>query len=109
MYAVIRRYRSADLDETLHRADHLYADCVERQVGFCDYRIVRTAPDEAVSLLLFETRDEADRNQTFTEEFTGVGLAGLDVAVLDEWRGPVEVGRASEQALRRLPAAGSPG
>ena len=102
MYAAIRRYRAADIDETLRRADEIYAAAVASQVGFCGYQIVRTGPHEVMSQLLFETRDEVDRNRSFTKEFTDVGFAGLDVELLDEWRGEVVVSCATEQLLSRL-------
>ena len=102
MYAAIRRYRAPDADEALRRADSFYAGAVARQVGFCDYQIVRTGPEEAITFLLFETQDECDRNRAFTSEFQEVGLAGLDVRLLDEWRGEVAVSCASEHVLGRM-------
>ena len=102
MYAAIRRYRADDVDETLRRADEVYAAAVARQVGFCGYQIVRTGPHEVMSQLLFETRDEVDRNRSFTTQFTDIGFAGLDVELLDEWRGEVVVSCATEQLLSRL-------
>ena len=102
MYAAIRRYRADDVDETLRRADEVYAAAVARQVGFCGYQIVRTGPHEVMSQLLFETRAEADRNRSFTTQFTDIGFAGLDVELLDEWRGEVAVSCASEHVLGRM-------
>lgn len=102
MYAAIRRYRALDADEAVRRADAFYTEAVARQVGFCDYQIVRTGPHEAITVLLFETQDECDRNRAFTSEFQAVGLAGLEVEMLDEWRGEVEVSAASEHVLGRV-------
>ncbi|HVP03392.1 MAG TPA: hypothetical protein VMT10_12550 [Solirubrobacteraceae bacterium] len=103
MFAVIRRYRTdGDTDATIDRTDHVYASAVEKQVGFVDYQIVRTSDGEIMTVILFDTEEEADRNRYFTEEFVRVGLAGLDVELLDEWRGIVEVSTASELALQRI-------
>jgi len=92
MYAAIRRFSTVgDMDEALRRADAEYNRAVEQQLGFVEHRVVRTGPDEAISVLVFETRDEADRNRFFTEQFIAVGFAGLEVQLLDEWRGDVPV------------------
>lgn len=101
MYAAIRRYRAHDADEAVRRADTFYAGAVAGQVGFCDYQIVRTGPQEAITFLLFETREECDRNRAFTSQFQEVGLAGLDVELLDEWRGEVALSCATEHVLGR--------
>lgn len=91
MYAAIRRFRTdGDMDEALRRADAEYTRAVERQVGFVEHRIVRTGRDEVISVLLFDTKDEVDRNRSFSEQFIDVGFAGLDVALVDEWRGEVQ-------------------
>ena len=90
MYAAIRRFSTdGDMDEALRRADAEYTKAVECQLGFIEHRVVRTGPNEVISILLFETRDEADRNRFFTEQFIDVGFAGLSVQLLDEWRGEV--------------------
>ena len=90
MYAAIRRFSTdGDMDEALRRADAEYTKAVEAQLGFIEHRVVRTAPNEVISILLFETRDEADRNRFFTEQFMDIGFAGLSVQLLDEWRGEV--------------------
>ena len=91
MYAAIRRFRTdGDMDEALSRADAEYTRAVERQVGFVEHRIVRTGRDEVISVLLFDTKDEVDRNRSFSEQFIDVGFAGLDVELVDEWRGEVQ-------------------
>ena len=91
MYAAIRRFRTdADMDEALRRADAEYTRAVECQLGFVEHRVVRTAPDEAMSVLLFDTKAEVDRNRSFSEQFIDVGFAGLDVELVDEWRGEVQ-------------------
>jgi len=91
MYAAIRRFRTdGDMDEALRRADAEYTRAVECQLGFVEHRVVRTAPDEAMSVLLFDTKAEVDRNRSFSEQFIDVGFAGLDVELVDEWRGEVQ-------------------
>lgn len=91
MYAAIRRFRTdGDMDEALSRADDVYTKAVECQLGFVEHRVVRIAPDEVMSVLLFDTKAEVDRNRSFSEQFIDVGFAGLDVELLDEWRGEVE-------------------
>ena len=90
MYAAIRRFRTdGDMDEALRRADAEFTKAVECQLGFIEHRVVRIAPNEVISVLLFETRDEADRNRFFSEQFIDLGFTGLDVTLLDEWRGEV--------------------
>ena len=92
MYAAIRRFSAdGDMDEALRRADAQYTKAVECQLGFIEHRVIRTGPGEAMSILVFDTKDEADRNRYFTEQFIDVGFAGLDVKLLDEWRGDVHV------------------
>ena len=92
MYAAIRRLTATgDIDEALRRAEVEYSRAVELQVGFVGHQVVRTVPQEAISVLLFETQAEADRNRFFTEQFIEVGLAGLGVQLLDEWRGEVAI------------------
>ena len=72
-----------------------YTKAVECQFGFVEHRVVRTGRDEAISVLIFDTREEADRNRFFSEWFDiNVGFAGLDVKLLDEWRGEVHVANA---------------
>lgn len=94
MYAVVRRLTtSGDIDEAFRRAEMEYSRAVETQVGFVGHHVVQTGPTEAISVLMFETQDEADRNRYFTEEFITVGLAGLGVEVQDEWRGEVRIDR----------------
>jgi hypothetical protein len=92
MYAVIHRFTSTgDIDEAFRRTECEYSRALELQIGFVGHQVVRTGPAEAISVLLFETEDEADRNRYFTEQFIGVGLAGLGVEVHDEWRGDVQI------------------
>jgi heme-degrading monooxygenase HmoA len=97
MYAAIRRFHTdGDMDEALRRADAEYTKAVECQLGFIEHRVVRTAPDEAISVLLFDTQAECDRNRFFSEQFIDIGFAGLEVELLDEWRGEVrEHGRVA--------------
>ncbi len=91
MYAAIRRFRTdGDMDEALRRADAEYTKAVECQVGFVEHRIVRTGPEEVMSVLVFDTKAEVDRNRSFSEQFIDIGFAGLDVELLDEWRGEVQ-------------------
>ena len=91
MYAAIRHFTTdGDMDEALRRADAEYTKAVECQLGFVEHRVVRTAPDEAMSVLLFDTKAEVDRNRSFSEQFIDVGFAGLDVELVDEWRGEVQ-------------------
>lgn len=92
MYAVIRHLRaSGDIDEAFRRSETEYSRALELQIGFAGHQVVRTGPQDAISMLLFETREEADRNRYYTEQFIEVGLAGLGVELLDEWRGEVEI------------------
>ena len=99
MYAAIRRFRTdADMDEALRRADAEFTKAVECQLGFIEHRVVRTAPDEVISVLIFDTKAEADRNRSFSDQFIDVGFAGLDVQLLDEWRGEVQEHRAAAAA-----------
>ncbi len=92
MYAVIRRLTTTgDIDEAFRRTEAEYTHAVELQIGFVGHQVIRTGPTEAISVLLFETQDEADRNRYFTEQFIDVGLAGLGVEVHDEWRGEVQI------------------
>lgn len=106
MYAAIRRFVSnGDMDEALRRADKEYTEAVERQIGFVAHQIVRTGPGEAISVLFFDSEEEADRNRFFSQEFIDVGLVGLDVELVDEWRGEVPVSAASDLVLERLHAA----
>ena len=106
MYAAIRRFiTNGDMDEALLRADKEYTKAVERQIGFVAHQIIRTGPAEAISVLYFDNEEEADRNRFFSQEFIDVGLAGLDVELVDEWRGEVEVSAASDLVLERLHAA----
>lgn len=92
MYAAIRRLRTeGHMDEALRRADAEFTKAVECQVGFIEHRVVQTGPSEAISMLVFNTKDEADRNRFFTEQFIDIGFAGLEVELLDEWRGEVHV------------------
>ncbi len=92
MYAAIRRFSTdGDMDEALRRADAEYTKAVELQLGYVDHKVVQTGPNEAISILLFETKDEADRNRFFSEQFIEIGFAGLNVKLLDEWRGEVHV------------------
>jgi hypothetical protein len=102
MYAAIRRFRAGDMDEALHRADVGYARAVEKQLGFVDYHVIRVSPSEAFSVLLFQTKAALDRNRFFTDEFIDIGFAGLDVELLDEWRGEVQLSCASDLVLERL-------
>ena len=90
MYAAIRRFSTdRNMDEALRRADAEFTKAVECQLGFVEHRVVRTGPNEVISVLLFDTKDEADRNRYFSEQFIDVGFTGLDVRLLDEWRGEV--------------------
>ena len=90
MYAAIRRFSTdGDMDEALRRSASEYTKAVEQQLGFVEHRVVQTGPDEAISILVFDTKDEADRNRFFSEQFIDVGFAGLEVKLLDEWRGEV--------------------
>jgi heme-degrading monooxygenase HmoA len=99
MYAAIRRFRTdADMDEALRRADAEYTRAVECQLGFVEHRVVRTGPTEVMSVLLFETEAEVERNRSFSEQFIDVGFAGLDVTLLDEWRGAVQGSGAATAA-----------
>ena len=96
MYAAIRRFAAdGDMDEALRRADAEYTKAVECQLGYIEHRVVRTGPCEVMSFLLFDTKDEADRNRFFSEQFIDLGFAGLDVKLLDEWRGEVHVPAAA--------------
>lgn len=92
MYAVIRRLSTTgDIEEAFRRAEAEYSRALEAQIGFVGHQVVQTGPAEAISVLLFDTQDEADRNRYFTEQFIEVGLAGLGVTRLDEWRGEVRI------------------
>ena len=92
MYAVIRRLTTTgDIDEAFRRAEAEYSRALELQVGFVGHQVIRTGPTEAISVVLFDTKDEADRNRYFTEQFIEVGLAGLGVKLRDEWRGEVQI------------------
>lgn len=92
MYAVIRRLTTTgDIDEAFRRTEAEYSRALEAQIGFVGHQVIRTGPTEAISVLLFETEDEADRNRYFTEQFIEVGLAGLGVELLGEWRGEVRI------------------
>lgn len=105
MYAVIRRLRiGRDIDQAIDRANRVYARGVEQQLGFVDYHIVKTADDELVTLILFETEEMASRNNFFANEFVEVGLAGLDAEVTEERRGEVVVNTATAAALEQVPA-----
>lgn len=105
MYAVIRRFMTiGDMDEALRRGDAWYTKAVKDQVGFVAHQIVRTGPGEAISVLFFDNQEEADRNRSFSEEFIAVGFADLDVELVDEWRGEVQVSAASDLALERVHA-----
>ncbi len=110
MYAVIRRFHVGrdDMDDTLQQVDVAYASAVERQMGFADYQLVRTGPDEVFSVMLFEDRDQVERNRSFTEAFLEVGLAAYDVRVLDKWAGDVAVSRANKVVLAAVPSEQSP-
>ena len=99
MYAAIRRFRTdADMDEALRRADAEYTRAVECQLGFVEHRVVRTGPTEVMSVLIVDTEAEVERNRSFSEQFIDVGFAGLDVQLLDEWRGEVQEHRAPAAA-----------
>ncbi len=90
MYAAIRRFSTdGDMDEALRRADAEFTKAVEAQLGFIEHRVVKTGPNEVISMLVFDTKAEADRNRFFTEQFIDIGFAGLDVTLLEEWRGEV--------------------
>lgn len=92
MYAAIRRLTTTgDIDEAFRRADVEFSRAVELQIGFVGHQVIRTGPREAISVLLFETQAQADRNRFFTEQFIEVGLAGLGVELTDEWRGDVAI------------------
>lgn len=106
MYAAIRRFiTNGDMDEALRRADAEYTKAVEEQIGFVAHQVVRTGPREAISVLFFRDKEEANRNRFFSQEFIDVGLAGLGVELVDEWRGEVPVSSVSDLALERLHAA----
>lgn len=105
MYAVIRRYRvEGDVDEVVSVVDAEYAAAVEQQVGFVEYRVVRTGAQEVTTVIQFETKAAADRNRSFAELFVEVGLVAFEVELLDERRGEVLVSHVADPGPQALPA-----
>lgn len=65
MYAVIRRYRAAQLgaiQQTTREAQARFLPIVSQIKGFVSYTIINAGPTEAVTVSLFESREGADES-----------------------------------------------
>ncbi len=62
MYAVIRRYKldPANFDESVRRVEQGLATKVSSSPGFVSYRVLRADNGDAVSVSVFESRDQAE-------------------------------------------------
>lgn len=99
MHAVIERYRidPTRADEAIQRIERAAADAVAGQVGFVEYEVIRAGTGTLLTVLVFETREQAIRMDQLVEEFAIVGAdAGLGIA--PEWavEGEVIVHRVNE-------------
>ncbi|MCR4328709.1 MAG: hypothetical protein NUV53_04335 [Patescibacteria group bacterium] len=69
MYIVIKKFRSDAVEKTIENARTAFLPVVSKLPGFVDYHVIKSGDDIIVSVLLFNSKEEADASIAVSSQF----------------------------------------
>ncbi|OGN29918.1 MAG: hypothetical protein A3A33_01180 [Candidatus Yanofskybacteria bacterium RIFCSPLOWO2_01_FULL_49_25] len=69
MYIIIKKFKSEEIEKAIENARTSFLPAVSAMPGFVDYHVIKSAEDMIVSVLLFNSKAEADASIVMSKQW----------------------------------------